>query len=148
MRSTLFQILLLFAMLGSTHMAFGQFARTIHKHFEADEANQIQLHLVGDVEVENWEGNTILIQTDVHLFNASKGIFTHFVDKMGRYDIEAAMNGDLLDVRHTQQERKLISTKNGVATEEVKVKVFMPRYFSGTGLGPYVRQNPQDDSGR
>ena len=148
MRLNFAALLFTLCFLGFAQAAQAQFARTIHRHFEVEDATQIQLNLVGDVEVENWEGNTLLIQTDIHIYNASKGIFTHFVDKVGRYEIEAAVNGDVLDVRHLHQERKLISTKNGVATEDVKVKVFMPRYFEGSGLGPYVKNQPDSDSGK
>ena len=139
-------ILLPSLMLFAVSVMNAQFSKTVHNSFEANEVNTISLDLAGDVTVEEWAGNTVLVETQIRLYNASKGIFTHFLEKEGRYDVLAEINEGELRIYSKDKVRKVIQTKNGQSTEEVLVRVLIPKQFSGTGLGPFVIQ--KQDSGK
>lgn len=127
-------------------VAQAQFSKTVHNSFEVDSADVLTLDLRGDVVVEEWAGNTVLVETSVRLYNATKGVFTHFVEKEGRYDVDGELSGATFRVFNTVTDRRAIQTKAGLATEEVTVRVMIPRRFRGEGLGPFTRE--PDGSGR
>ncbi len=137
---------LLAAALCLTAVAFSQFSKTVHNSFEADEASTITLDLAGEVAAEPWAGNTVLVETQIRLYNASKGIFEHFVERDGRYEVLFDASGDQLRIYSKDMVRKPIQSKNGLCAEEVYVRVYIPKDFTGSELGPFTRSQP--DSGR
>ena len=138
-------LLLSVCMLGVT-AAWGQFSKTVHHTFEADDARVIAIELAGSVSVEPWAGNTVLVQTDIRLYNASKGIFTYFVEQVGRYEVLSSLTGETLNIVSKDPERDVILSKSGEVVEEIIVKVLVPDDFEGAGVGPYTRKD--SDSGR
>ena len=120
-------------------LAEAQFAKTMHTSIEADSVSAITVDLQGDVSVESWDGNTVLVETSVKLYNASKGVFEYFVERAGRYDVLTEASAGGLRIYSKDTERKIIQTKNGTSSEEVVVIVRLPKEFEGTGNGPYVR---------
>ena len=75
---------------------YAQFAKTMHSTFPTDDIETINLELVDNVTVEHWAGNTILVQTDVRLYNASKGLFAFLTEEDGRYELSASTEGSTL----------------------------------------------------
>lgn len=67
-------------------IGFAQQQKTLHQTFEIEEVERLNIELYDEVEVEKWEGNTILTETKIEVHDATKGIFNHFV-KEGRYEI-------------------------------------------------------------
>lgn len=139
-------LLFLVVFMLSSVVMLAQFSKTVHNSFEADEVNTISLDLAGEVSVEEWAGNTVLVETQIRLYNASKGIFNHFVETEGRYDVLAEVSEGHLNIYSKDKVRKVVQTKNGQTTEEILVRVLIPKKFSGEGVGPYTRENP--DSGK
>jgi hypothetical protein len=117
-----------------------QFSKTVHHTFEADSAQTITIDIEGDVTVEAWEGNTILVETNIRLYNASKSLFEFMVDEQGRYEVLGNMNGSSLAITSKDSERRVIQTKSGQANEEVIVHVRLPKKFIGEGTGPFTRE--------
>jgi len=127
----------LFMLASSAH---AQFSKTIHNSIEADSASTISVDLAGEVTIEPWAGNTVLVETQIRLYNASKGVFEYFVERAGRYDVLHEMRGSQLYISSKDQERKIIQTKHGQSTEEVYVRVMIPADFDGEGSGPFSRK--------
>ncbi len=119
---------------------FAQFSKTVHHTFEADSAQTISIDIEGEVTVEAWEGNTVLVETNIRLYNASKSLFEFMVEKQGRYEVLGNLNGNTLSLSSKDSERRVVQTKNGQANEEVYVTVRIPKKFIGEGSGPYVRE--------
>ncbi len=76
-----FLLLLLIPTLG-----LAQQQKTLHQTFEIEEVERLNFDLYDEIEVEKWEGNTVLTETKIEVHDATKGIFNHFV-KEGRYEI-------------------------------------------------------------
>lgn len=129
-----------------TISAQAQFSKTVHHTFETDQAKAITIELAGNVTVDTWAGNTVLVQTDIRMYNASKGIFTYFVEQAGRYEVLGSLTGETLNIVSKDPKRDVIVSKIGDCVEEVNVKVLVPKTFAGEGAGPYTRQEP--DAGR
>lgn len=108
--------------------ANAQISKILHQTFELGTAQEIQLQLIGEYEIEKWAGNTILTETKVELYDASPGIFNHFVEK-GRYEIEIDNAETHIQLNSKDQERKSIRTKKGECFEIVKLKIFVPDNF-------------------
>ena len=122
-----------------------QFSKTVHHTFEADSAQTITFDIEGDVTVEAWEGNTVLVETNIRIYNASKSLFEFMVDEQGRYEVLGNTNGNTLAITSKDSERRIIQTKIGQANEEVIVHIRIPKKFIGEGSGPYTRES---DEGR
>ena len=142
--------LLLAVLLLLSLTAQAQFSKTVHHTFEADEAEVINIQLAGNVTVDSWAGNTVLVQTDIRLYNASKGIFTYFVEQVGRYEVLSSMAGTTLNITSKDPKRDMILSKAGECREEINVKVLLPRDFVDSGNGNYTRSTTDGavDSGR
>jgi len=119
---------------------FAQFSKTVHHSFEADSASTITINIEGDVSVEAWEGNTVLVETNIRVYNASKSLFEFMVDEQGRYEVLGNLSGSTLAITSKDSERRIIQTKKGQANEEVIVRVRLPKRFDGEGTGPYTRK--------
>ena len=118
-----------------------QFSKTMHTSFEADSARVIRVDIVGEVSVEPWAGNTVLVETRARLYNSSKGVFDYFVEREGRYDVLAEVEGETLRLYSKVPERKTVQSKSGVAREEVLVRVLLPKAFldEAGSVGTYTR---------
>ncbi|MFK8055910.1 MAG: hypothetical protein AB8F78_07320 [Saprospiraceae bacterium] len=119
---------------------FGQFSKTVHHTFEADSAQTITINIEGEVIVEAWEGNTVLVETNIRLYNASKSLFEFMVEEQGRYEVLGNISGQTLAITSKDSERRIIQTKKGQANEEIFVRVRLPKKFTGEGSGPYARK--------
>ncbi len=116
-----------------------QFSKTMHSSFPVEGAEAIQINLVDNVTVESWAGNTILVQTDVRLFNASKGLFDFLTGEDGRYLVSAGTDGTTLNLVNVKPSRAELVSKQGTCREEINVKVLLPADFVGEGSGPFHR---------
>ncbi len=114
----------------SQSFLFGQLEKTIHQTFPIDNPNQISLELFGDYELITWAGDNILTETNIQLYDASKGILKHFLEE-GRYDIlqdSASALGVIL--RSKDVERNSVKTSHGECYEFTMIKVFIPENYA------------------
>jgi hypothetical protein len=110
-------------------IANAQLEKTIHQTFSVDEAHALSIDLASDFEVILWSGDHILSETNIQLYDASEGIFEHFL-KEGRYDILADSASQQLNLHSRDMERKPIRTKKTECFEQVKVRLFVPDTFA------------------
>lgn len=109
--------------------SYAQLEKIVHQTFEVGENQSISLDLVGEVSVVPWAGNNVMVETHIQLYDASPSILRHFLEKEKRYSIEMTSTNSELTLFSFDKERKDIRTKQGVCTEIVKVKVFIPEEF-------------------
>jgi len=119
--------------------SFAQLSKTLHQSFEIDSLNQISLDLHGDVEIAFWEGNTVLTETKVDLYDATQNIFKHFL-QVGRYKVELNESAKLGGLKHIDKVRKPIFTSEGQCWEAIELTVFLPDTFKKVDDKNYKRQ--------
>lgn len=107
-----------------------QMERTIYHVFEVDSVETVELTLAGIPEVHVWAGNTILVETNIQLWEASPEILKYLIEK-GRYDVVADTTGaKSRTIRTKEPNRKPLKNKYGVECLEIATaKVFVPDTF-------------------
>jgi len=105
---------------------FSQIATTFHQSFAINEDTPlIVIDMDFPVQVEEWHGNTILIETSIQLSNTSKQILDYYI-KDGRYKVEQKDYSSAVEFGHKKMIRKAIYTQNGPCKEDVLVKIYTP----------------------
>ncbi|MDO8367413.1 MAG: hypothetical protein Q7T20_11490 [Saprospiraceae bacterium] len=114
-------------------IAQAQMERTMYQVFEIDSAQTVQFEVAGEYEVLEWAGNSILVETNVQIWEASREILSHLI-KSGRYDLatDSLTTSDSRQVRIFTKylERKPIKRLDGQKCLEISVtKIFVPDTF-------------------
>ncbi len=105
---------------------FSQIASTFHQSFTIDEdIPLIVIDLDYPVQVEEWAGSTILVETSVQLSNTSKQLLDYYI-RDGRYKVEQKDYTAAIEYGHKKMTRKAIYTQNGPCKEIVLVKIYTP----------------------
>ncbi len=105
---------------------FSQIATTFHQSFTINEdIPLIVIDLDYPVQVEEWAGNTILVETSVQLSNTSKQLLDYYI-RDGRYKVEQKDYTAAIEYGHKKMARKAIYTQNGPCKETVLVKIYTP----------------------
>lgn len=110
-----------------------QMERTMYQVFEIDSAQVIDFEVMGEYEVIPWAGNSILVETNIQIWDASKEILAHLI-KEGRYDLatDSTTGPHSREVRifTKNTERKPIKRLDGQKCLEIPVtKIFVPDTF-------------------
>ncbi len=113
----------------------------MHQSFEIEELDQIKLDLVGEYEIVEWAGNSILIETNIELYSASRDIYNFFKEQ-GRYDVEADSSANLINLKSVDKVRKPIKTRKGECFEIIRVRVLVPEDFNIIDQNTLVRAEP------
>lgn len=113
--------------------ADAQMERTMYQVFEVDSAQLIKFEVAGEYDVLAWAGNSILVETNVQIWDASREILSHLI-KDGRYDlaVDSALVPNPKQVRIFTKnlERKPIKRLDGQKCLEIAVtKIFVPDTF-------------------
>ncbi|MEQ8706189.1 MAG: hypothetical protein RIC19_19815 [Phaeodactylibacter sp.] len=127
--------------------AQAQLKKTLHKVFEVPEtANQLVLNIYeGDsYDVIPWAGNTIMAETNVEMYKASRGVFDFFLEE-GRYDFITAPQGDSLIVSSKDLLRRVIKLEDVEALEKVHSRIYIPDYFVQQSPTFWERPEEQQD---
>jgi len=129
-RQAIFMVLLFLTGASFTH---AQMERTMYQVFEVDSAQVVSLDVAGEYEILAWAGNSILVETNVQIWEASREILTHLI-KSGRYDLatdsSAAPNAAEIRIFTKNLERKPIKRPDGQKCLEIAVtKIFIPDTF-------------------
>ncbi|MBL7808763.1 MAG: hypothetical protein JNN28_13165 [Saprospiraceae bacterium] len=125
-------ILLSLLLLSSTG-TFAQMERTMYQVFEVDSAQTVQFEVAGEYQVEEWAGNSILVETTVQLWDANKEILGHLI-KEGRYDLATDSTSDpnprQVRIYTKHIDRKPLKRRDGEKCLEIAVtKIFVPDTF-------------------
>lgn len=121
-------ILFIFA-LGLVFQLTGQVHDRKHWVIPADSIEQIQIDLIDPYEITKWDGNQIMVTSEITIYNASKGLLNFFVEENKRYDVTDTLQAGLLLLESYQSHRAIIESKGQPCHEEVVVKIFMPNKF-------------------
>ena len=119
----------------------GQIKKILHQSFEIEDFDNVKLDIVGEYEIVEWAGNSILVETNLELYSASRGIYNFFKDK-GRYDVKADSAVNQINLVSVDKERKPIETKEGECFEIVRVRVLVPEDFNVVDQNTLVRKEP------
>lgn len=118
----------------------GQSASTYHQSFPS---NKQMVSLIMDFEypyqVEYWAGNTILLETNIRLDNASKVILDYFI-QTGRYTVVTEIYPATTVFKMKDMVRKAIQTRKGTCAENILLRFFVPEgiQVSSTGKSQMV----------
>lgn len=110
---------------------FGQIHKSLHKTYTLEDSIttiSFEIFDQDEREVVPWAGNTLMTETKIQLFNASKGILNHYIEQ-GRFEIELIVEGTDLKIISKDKERKEIKTTKGVSSEIINVRFFVPEEF-------------------
>jgi len=126
-----FCFVLLFA--GFAHTVQAQMERTMYQVFEVDSVQTVALDVTGEYQVLAWAGNSILVETKIQIWDASKEILDDLI-KNGRYDltVDSATVPNPTDIRIFTKyiNRKSIKRLDGQKCLEIAVtKIFVPDTF-------------------
>lgn len=110
-----------------------QMERTMYQVFEVDSAQTIHFEVAGEYAILPWAGNSILVETNVQIWDASREILSHLI-KEGRYDLAtdsmATPNAKELRIFTKNLDRKPIKRLDGQKCLEIAVtKIFVPDTF-------------------
>lgn len=131
MKSPLLLLVLFFAgFMGSTQ---AQMERTMYQVFEVDSVQTVQFDITGEYDVLPWAGNSILVETNVQIWDASREILSDLIKK-GRYDLttdsSAAPNPTDIRIFTKYINRKSIKRIDGQKCLEIAItKIFVPDTF-------------------
>ncbi len=114
-------------------MASAQMERTMYQVFNVDSAKTISLDIVGIYEIHTWAGNSILIENNIQIWDASREILGYLI-KNGRYDVTMDSSAGPTPVEmkiYTKiKERKPIKRPDGQKCLEIATaKIFIPDVF-------------------
>lgn len=106
-----------------------QMEKTMYQLFEIDSVKHIELDLAGEYEILVWAGNSILVETQIQISNASPEIL-EFLIKEGRYDLKAdTLSEQEWKIQTKVRDRKPIKTPMGECTELAVARLFVPDAF-------------------
>ncbi len=107
--------------------------KTLYQVFEVDSAETVELTIEGIYEVHTWAGNSILVETNIQIWEASKEILG-FLIKDGRYDVttdsSAGPTPKEMKIFTKHKERKPIKRPDGQKCLEIATaRFFIPDTF-------------------
>ena len=133
----------------STVAGQAQLVKTLHQVFEVPD-NTTALSFItyeeDGLEVVPWAGNTIMVESNIKMYYASKAVFDFFLDK-GRYNFEAAEEGDTLQLVAQDVERLAIRSGDTQALEKINIRIFIPDEFSQAGPTFWTRPEKEEEEG-
>ncbi|MFN0174497.1 MAG: hypothetical protein ACKVU0_07625 [Saprospiraceae bacterium] len=123
----------LFILLAFNTPGKAQMERTMYQVFEVDSAQTVQFEVAGEYEVLEWAGNSILVETNVQIWDASREILAELI-KIGRYDLatdsSTVPNPKQVRIFTKNLDRKPIKRLDGQKCLEIAVtKIFIPDTF-------------------
>lgn len=125
----------------------GQIHKSLHKIYTLEDSiTSISFDIFeqDEKEVVQWAGNTLMTETKIQLFNASKGILNHFVEQ-GRFEIELIVEGTDLKIVSKDKERQAIKTTSGVSSEIVNVRFFVPEDFEKVNDNLWMKKIEEEE---
>jgi len=135
--------LLIISLLSYAALSFAQDPADIyHKTVDLDEINQFSLDVYANdqLEVREWPGDDILIETSVKLNNGKPHILKFFLEKK-RWDLTEEINGDQLQLVSADKTRRMVQGTEGATSETVMIVVYIPEEFKEAGNNTYRRQS-------
>jgi len=127
--------LLLLVSIFTAYCLSGQSASTFHQSFPFDKQ---MASIIMDVEypyqVEYWSGNSILVETNVRLDNASQVILDYFIETE-RYKVVTQIYPATVVFKMKDMVRKAIQTRKGTCAENILLRIFVPEGIQVSSTG-------------
>lgn len=113
----------------------GQSANTYHQSFPFDKKIvSVIMDFEYPYQVEHWSGNTILVETNIRLDNASQVVLNYFKET-GRYTVVTQTYPATIVFKMKDMIRKAIQTRKGACAENILLKVFIPEGVQVSSTG-------------
>ncbi len=124
------RLLFLFLFVGLTSAnVSAQAIKRFHQTFSVDSLQKIEIQVEGDVSVNTWAGNTLLVEIYVNSQNGSNAVL-NLLQKEGRYDLELQNTfGDGVVVTKMKH-RQHIKVKGIDMDETIKYTITVPDRFA------------------
>ncbi|MCO6488111.1 MAG: hypothetical protein J5I98_06810 [Phaeodactylibacter sp.] len=158
-------ILWLASLMLASAAARAQLVKTLFQTFELpDSATAIVLDIYEEdaYEVVPWAGNTVMTESNIKMYYASRGVFDHLLEK-GRYNFNSREGGDSLILSSTPERQLKVKLNTGEeeASEQVprgrynprgskqekyeivKIRIFIPDGFSAASANTWKRPRPE-----
>ena len=117
----------------------------IHWVFPVDSVDQIDFDLVDAYQAQNWDGNQVMVASEITVYNATKGIVRFFLEDDRRWDVVDTLIGTtlLLDSYHSR--RAPIVSGGDECYEVIEVKVYIPNSFTKDPNSPsWIRTRKEE----
>ena len=119
----------------------------LHWVFPVDSVNQVDFDLVDPFVVDNWDGNQIMVTSEITVYNATKGIMKFFIEENKRWEIIDTLQNGILTIDSYQSRRAPIQSGGEECYEIVKVKVFLPSdYMRKADSESWIRKKEEEES--
>ncbi len=130
---TVNRLIFLLSLACCTSTANAQMERTMYQVFEVDSAKTVALDIVGIYEIHSWAGSSILVETNIQIWEGSREILNYLI-KEGRYDVSmdstAGPTPTEMKIYTKNKERKPIKRLDGQKCLEIATaKFFIPDTF-------------------
>ena len=139
----LFFVFFLLLSMGQT--ASTQITDRLHWVFPVDSVEQIKLEVVDPYTVANWDGDKIMVASEITVHNASKGIVKFFIEENRRYDIVDTLMANVLIIDSYTSRRAPIQSKGQPCHETVRVKILVPNSFVKQSDDLWVKKEEVDE---
>lgn len=117
----------------SIAMTQAQVQKTFHQTFDVTDADEIQVSLADNYDVQLWAGNNIMIEMTVKLSNVQQNVLDYVIHQEGRYNIKMLRpQENIVQLVSQNPSRKTISVKGVDSEETVSVKIFVPDTYNIT----------------
>lgn len=115
-----------------------------HEVFAMDSFQTLRLDLFDAYEPIVWDGNTVMVKTEIRLYNGSEGILEHFLEA-GRYGIKGDSVGTVLTIQSVDKKRQTIRTAKGECYEAIDVSVYIPDTFIKTEDHVWIKKEETNE---
>ena len=130
-----------------SNQAQAQLKKTLHKVFEVPETTNLlvfNIYESDSYDIIPWAGNTIMTETQVEMYQASRGVFDFFLEE-GRYDFITAPQSDSLVISSKDLLRRVIKLEDVEAVEKVHSRIYIPDYFLQQSTTVWERPEAQQE---
>ena len=112
--------ILAIALLVTATTAGAQITKSLHNTYDLTDIDLVELDLIGEVAIEQWMGNQLMLETQIFVEGLNDPTVKHFL-KEGRYSTEAKTDAARLS---------LVSKEKKVSDyEKIKMVVYVPQGF-------------------
>ena len=108
--------------------AQSQTVRRFHQNFDVEEIESIDIQVKGNVQVNTWAGNTILVEVNITTANGSAAVL-NMLQKEGRYDLDLKKNGLSGQVENKMTHQQNIKVKGVEMDETIEYTISIPDSF-------------------
>jgi hypothetical protein len=116
-------------LLGFVSQAYSQTIRRFHQSFEIEDLTAIQVAAEGDVTINTWAGNTILVEIYITTSVGTPALI-NLLQKDGRYDLLLEKSATNAVVVNKMKHRQLIKVKGIDMDETIKYTISIPDSFA------------------